>query len=86
MPLEPNVAAASGPELQIARHDTLDDHLPAHKRQGGSTRVRLHGEQSVAEDQGVSDEATANSLRVTRHTIQRDWCKARMLLRQALST
>ena len=34
---------------------------------------------------GLSDEETGESLGVTTRTVQRDWCKARMFLRQALS-
>lgn len=34
---------------------------------------------------GLTDEETAESLGVTVRTVQRDWSKARMLLRQALS-
>jgi RNA polymerase sigma factor (TIGR02999 family) len=34
---------------------------------------------------GLSDEETAEALGVTSRTVQRDWCKARMLLRKVLS-
>lgn len=34
---------------------------------------------------GLSDEETAEALGVAIRTVQRDWCKARMLLRKALS-
>ena len=35
---------------------------------------------------GLTDEETAEVLEVTRRTVQRDWAKARMLLRRALSS
>jgi len=35
---------------------------------------------------GMSEEEIASALGVTVRTIQRDWAKARMLLRQALET
>ena len=35
---------------------------------------------------GLSEEETAEALGVTTRTVQRDWVKARMLLRQALSS
>ena len=34
---------------------------------------------------GLSEEETAEALSVTVRTVQRDWAKARMLLRRALS-
>ena len=34
---------------------------------------------------GLSDDETADALGVTPRTVQRDWCKARMFLRQLLS-
>ena len=34
---------------------------------------------------GLSEEETAEALGVTTRTVQRDWVKARMLLRRALS-
>jgi DNA-directed RNA polymerase specialized sigma24 family protein len=35
---------------------------------------------------GLSEEETAEALGVTTRTAQRDWAKARMLLRRALSS
>jgi RNA polymerase sigma factor (sigma-70 family) len=34
---------------------------------------------------GLTDDETAQALGVTRRTVQRDWAKARLLLRRALS-
>ena len=34
---------------------------------------------------GLNDDETAEALGVTARTVQRDWAKARMLLRRALS-
>jgi len=34
---------------------------------------------------GMSDEEIAEALEVTTRTVQRDWTKARMLLRRALA-
>lgn len=34
---------------------------------------------------GLSEDETAEALGVTTRTVQRDWAKARMLLRRALS-
>ena len=34
---------------------------------------------------GLSEEETAEALGITVRTVQRDWVKARVLLRQALS-
>jgi DNA-directed RNA polymerase specialized sigma24 family protein len=34
---------------------------------------------------GLSEEETAETIGVTTRTVQRDWVKARMLLRRALS-
>jgi DNA-directed RNA polymerase specialized sigma24 family protein len=34
---------------------------------------------------GLTDDETAEALNVTRRTVQRDWVKARLLLRRALS-
>ena len=34
---------------------------------------------------GLSDEEIADALEVTARTVQRDWAKARMLLRRALA-
>jgi RNA polymerase sigma factor (sigma-70 family) len=34
---------------------------------------------------GLTDDETAEALGVTRRTVQRDWAKARLLLRRALS-
>ena len=72
------VASDSQPETVLEINDALDRLAVAEPRLAQIVECRFFG--------GLSEEETAAALGVTARTVQRDWAKARMLLRRALST
>lgn len=71
------IAADDQAEAVLLLNDAIDRLAAVEPRLARVVDCRFFG--------GLSDEETAESLGVTPRTVQRDWCKARMLLRQALS-
>lgn len=72
------VASNSQPEAVLEINDALDRLALVEPRLAKTVECRFFG--------GLSEEETAAALGVTERTVQRDWVKARMLLRRALST
>ena len=70
------VPADDQPELLLQLHDALDRLTAVDPRLAHVVDCRFFG--------GFSEEEIAESLGVTTRTIQRDWAKARMLLRRAM--
>src|SRR6476661_7945102 len=66
------------PETLLELNDALDRLAAVEPRLAKVVECRFFG--------GLSEEETAEALEVTTRTVQRDWAKARMLLRRALST
>lgn len=78
IPLEDaQVAAADQAEVLLIINDAIDRLAREEPRLAQVVDYRFFG--------GLSDEEIAEALGVTPRTVQRDWCKARMLLRHALS-
>lgn len=71
------IAADDQAEALLLLNDAIDRLAAVEPRLARVVDCRFFG--------GLSDEETAESLGVTPRTVQRDWCKARMFLRQALS-
>lgn len=71
------VAGDSQPEALLEINDVLDRLAAVEPRLAKTVECRFFG--------GLSEEETATALGVTTRTVQRDWAKARMLLRRALS-
>ena len=71
------IAAEDQAETLLLLNDAIDRLAAIEPRLARVVDCRFFG--------GLSDEETAESLGVTTRTVQRDWCKARMFLRQALS-
>jgi RNA polymerase sigma factor (TIGR02999 family) len=71
------IAAEDQAEALLLLNDAIDRLAAVEPRLARVVDCRFFG--------GLSDEETAESLGVTPRTVQRDWCKARMILRQALS-
>jgi RNA polymerase sigma factor (TIGR02999 family) len=71
------IAADDQAEALLLLNDAIDRLAAVEPRLARVVECRFFG--------GLSDEETAESLGVTTRTVQRDWCKARMLLRKALS-
>jgi RNA polymerase sigma factor (TIGR02999 family) len=71
------VATDDQAEALLLLNDALDRLAAVEPRLARLIDCRFFG--------GLTDEETAESLGVTVRTLQRDWCKARMLLRHALS-
>lgn len=71
------IAAEDQAETLLLLNDAIDRLATIEPRLARVVDCRFFG--------GLSDEETAESLGVTTRTVQRDWCKARMFLRQALS-
>ena len=65
------------PELLLQIHEALDKLAEVEPRLAQVVECRFFG--------GLNEEETALALGVTSRTVQRDWSKARMLLRRALS-
>jgi RNA polymerase sigma factor (TIGR02999 family) len=72
------VASDFQPETVLEIDDALDRLAVVEPRLAKIVECRFFG--------GLSEEETAAALGVTARTVQRDWAKARMLLRRALST
>ena len=64
-------------ELMVDLNDTLDRLAVTEPRLARVVECRFFG--------GLSDEETAEALEINARTVQRDWAKARMLLRRALA-
>lgn len=71
------IAAEDQAEVLLLLNDAIDRLAAVEPRLARVVDCRFFG--------GLSDEETAEALGVTPRTVQRDLCKARMLLRQALS-
>lgn len=71
------IAADDQAEALLLLNDAIDRLAEVEPRLARVVDCRFFG--------GMSDEETAESLGVTIRTVQRDWCKARMLLRRVLS-
>ncbi len=72
------VATDEQPEVLFEINDALDRLAAVEPRLARVVECRFFG--------GLSEEETAEALAITTRTVQRDWVKARMLLRRALST
>lgn len=72
------IAADDQAEALLVLNDAIDRLAEVEPRLARVVDCRFFG--------GLTDEETAESLGVTVRTVQRDWAKARMLLRQALTT
>ena len=70
-------AADDSPEALLSINDALDRLAAIDRRLAQVVECRFFG--------GLSDEETAVALGVTKRTVQRDWVKARMLLRRSLA-
>jgi RNA polymerase sigma factor (TIGR02999 family) len=71
------IAADDQPEALLQLSDAIDRLASVEPRLARVVDCRFFG--------GLTDDETADALSVTRRTVQRDWIKARMLLRRALS-
>lgn len=71
------IAAEDQAEVLLCLNDAMDRLAAVEPRLAQVVECRFFG--------GLSDEETAESLGVAIRTVQRDWCKARMLLRKALA-
>jgi RNA polymerase sigma factor (TIGR02999 family) len=71
------IAAEDSPEALLSINDALDRLAAIDPRLARVVECRFFG--------GLSDEETAVALGVTKRTVQRDWAKARMLLRRSLA-
>lgn len=71
------LAAADSPEALLGINDALGRLEAIDPRLARVVECRFFG--------GLSDDETAAALGVTRRTVQRDWTKARMLLRRELA-
>lgn len=71
------VASEEQPEVMLEINDAVDRLAAVDPRLAQVVECRFFG--------GLSEEETADALEITTRTVQRDWAKARMLLRRALS-
>jgi RNA polymerase sigma factor (TIGR02999 family) len=74
---EEALAAEDSPEALLDINDAVERLAAIDPRLARVVECRFFG--------GLSDEETAAALGVTSRTVQRDWAKARMLLRRALA-
>ena len=72
------VADESQPEALLEINDAVDRLAEVEPRLAQVVECRFFG--------GLSEDETATALGITTRTVQRDWVKARMLLRRALAT
>jgi RNA polymerase sigma factor (TIGR02999 family) len=72
------VAGESQPEVLLEINDAVDRLAEVEPRLAQVVECRFFG--------GLSEEETATALGINTRTVQRDWVKARMLLRRALAT
>jgi RNA polymerase sigma factor (TIGR02999 family) len=70
------VAADQQPEIMVQLSEAIDRLAAEEPRLAQIVDCRFFG--------GFTDDEIAEALGVTRRTVQRDWAKARMLLRRAL--
>ena len=71
------IAGDDQAEAMLEINDALDRLAALEPRLARVVECRFFG--------GLSEEETAEALKVTTRTVQRDWAKARMLLREALA-
>ena len=71
------MAVADAPEALLEVDDALDQLAALSPRLARVVECRFYG--------GMTEEEIAAALGVTVRTVQRDWAKARMLLRRALA-
>jgi len=71
------IAIDDQPEAMLDLNDALDRLAAVEPRFARVVECRFFG--------GLTEDETAEALGVTTRTVQRDWAKARMLLRRALS-
>jgi len=71
------VPAEDQPEAMLQLNDAIERLALVEPRLARVVDCRFFG--------GMTDDEIADALEVTRRTVQRDWVKARMLLRRALS-
>jgi RNA polymerase sigma factor (TIGR02999 family) len=71
------VPAEDQPEAMLQLNDAIERLAVAEPRLARVVDCRFFG--------GMTDDEIAQALEVTRRTVQRDWVKARLLLRRALS-
>ena len=71
------LATDDQPEAMLELHDAIERLAAVEPRLGQVVECRFFG--------GLSEEETAQALAVTTRTVQRDWAKARLLLRRALA-
>lgn len=71
------IVGADQPEAMLQLSDAIDRLAAVEPRLARVVDCRFFG--------GLSEEETADALGVTVRTVQRDWAKARMLLRRALA-
>jgi RNA polymerase sigma factor (TIGR02999 family) len=74
---EEAIAIEDSPEALLSINEALDWLATIDARLARVVECRFFG--------GLSEEETAEALGVTRRTVQRDWVKAKMLLRRALA-
>jgi RNA polymerase sigma factor (TIGR02999 family) len=74
---EDAVAVADAPEALLEVDDALDRLAALSPRLARVVECRFYG--------GMTEEEIAAALGVTVRTVQRDWAKARMLLRRTLA-
>jgi DNA-directed RNA polymerase specialized sigma24 family protein len=72
------VAAEDQPDTMLEINDAVERLALVEPRLAKVVECRFFG--------GLSDEETAVALGVATRTVQRDWAKARMLLRRALTS
>ncbi len=70
------IAAAAQPEAMLEINEAVEQLAKVEPRLAQVVECRFFG--------GLTEEETAEALGVTVRTVQRDWVKARMLLRRAL--
>jgi RNA polymerase sigma factor (TIGR02999 family) len=75
---EEEIAADDQPDVVLALDDSLNRLAEAEPRLARVVECRFFG--------GLTEEEIAEALGVTLRTVQRDWVKARMLLRRALAS
>ena len=71
------IAGESQPEALLEVNDAIERLAAVEPRLAKVVECRFFG--------GLNEDETAEALGVTTRTVQRDWAKARMLLRRALS-
>jgi DNA-directed RNA polymerase specialized sigma24 family protein len=72
------IAAEDQPEALLQLHDALEHLAAVDPRLARVVDCRFFG--------GLTEQETAAALDVTTRTVQRDWVKARILLRRLLAS